>query len=808
MVNSMNYLKIANDFVRQKKYAEAIEIYDELLSSCGDGQQVYYIFFNLSKCHAELENYLAARVCFTQWAIYSGLDINQVIKPWWWWCETKSITESTVVAVVPAFNCEDTLVEALDSIFSQTYKDIFVLVVNDASEDGSLNVLKNYKAKKENLYVINNLVNNGPFVSCNIALSCLEEESFGYFFKHDSDDLLLKDRIERQVSALSSPGKALCTSGYTRISKLDKSVISGKNRGHNMTLYSRVVFEELGYYDEVRFGGDSEYLERALLRFGKDSEFYLSERLTLAYLDEVSNLVSQNPLGSPARLRYQENFRNLHLKMKGLESWKFFNTYGVDLKANSIKSLSKELVVCGIATLKNRKAALEDTISSLLPQVDVIYIYQNDYKDISGIFSDPKIVVISALDTGIDMGDAGKFYRLSAFRNCYYFSCDDDLIYPKNYVDKMLSYLKLYDNKVICSCHGRVMLKNPISYYKDKSVVYHFEKENEEPRGVHFGGTGVMAFHTSILDVNFNFFRSANMADVWVGLFSKENNIPITVIPHASKWIEHSDKFDIGTTIFRSTSKKEGIQDCLIKGLTFNEIERLKPKAKIVIGLPTFNRHDFLRSNLKMIDSESTGYDVFVVVNDDGSTPPVKIDDDYKNINIQLISSDNLGKKKYWKTVNKIFDAMSKVSADYYYYMADDLEIVSSFFEKTIATWEKIEDDKKLALNLLNDGREICWTNFQREVVNFRGERIYKSQWLDMIMMFDNKLLSQRVEEVPLNRWEKNPNLSSGVGAQLSVRNHNDGYSMYQVDKSLVAHGDHDSVMNYEERKLNPLLTK
>merc|ERR1712098_305061 len=87
------------------------------------------------------------------------------------------------------------------------------------------------------------------------------------------------------------------------------------------------------------------------------------------------------------------------------------------------------------------------------------------------------------------------------------------------------------------------------------------------------------------------------------------------------------------------------------------------------------------------------------------------------------------------------------------------------------------------------------------------GWNVYKSQWLDMAILFDREMLRFRVKEVPISRWKKNKLVSSGVGAQLSKRLHNAGYSMYQVENSLIHHGDHESRMNYEERKLNPLVS-
>ena len=58
-----------------------------------------------------------------------------------------------------------------------------------------------------------------------------------------------------------------------------------------------------------------------------------------------------------------------------------------------------------------------------------------------------------------------------------------------------------------------------------------------------------------------------------------------------------------------------------------------------------------------------------------------------------------------------------------------------------------------------------------------------------------------------MSRWEKDKNLSSGVGCQLSERLLSLGYNMYHTTQSLVIHDGEDSKMNIEERILNKLKT-
>ena len=56
--------------------------------------------------------------------------------------------------IVPIFNVEEYLPKCLDSVLSQTLKDIEVICVNDGSTDGSLRVLQEYKSKDDRIIII------------------------------------------------------------------------------------------------------------------------------------------------------------------------------------------------------------------------------------------------------------------------------------------------------------------------------------------------------------------------------------------------------------------------------------------------------------------------------------------------------------------------------------------------------------------------------------------------------------------------------------------------------------------------------
>lgn len=98
-----------------------------------------------------------------------------------------------VSIIVPVYNSESTIGECLNSLISQTYKNLEIIVVNDGSTDGSLKVCKSY-ADKDNRILVYNLENRGVSHARNFGLS----KCTGYWIMFiDSDDFISINAIEK-----------------------------------------------------------------------------------------------------------------------------------------------------------------------------------------------------------------------------------------------------------------------------------------------------------------------------------------------------------------------------------------------------------------------------------------------------------------------------------------------------------------------------------------------------------------------------------------------------------------------------------
>jgi len=257
-------------------------------------------------------------------------------------------------------------------------------------------------------------------------------------------------------------------------------------------------------------------------------------------------------------------------------------------------------IIYNIASYK-RCDTLIKTIQSIYNQCDIINVALNDYDEIPVELYDKKI---NLFITDNDKGDAYKFYKLTSSEG-YFFTVDDDLIYPENYSEYMISKIEQYNRKNIITIHGRSFKNYPIKgYYNGKDTnVYHFKNTINEDTPVQFGGTGVMAFHTDLFKVGMDYFKYPNMADIWIGKYAKENNITILCAKHKSKFVIQQQYEE---SIYDSDVKKDDLQTILVNQSYSNK--------DLTIIIPTFKNVDFIDECLDSIIKSCEGFNYEILI--------------------------------------------------------------------------------------------------------------------------------------------------------------------------------------------------
>lgn len=95
--------------------------------------------------------------------------------------------------IVPMYNVEEFIAETIESLLCQTYKNIEIILIDDASTDRTVEIASNYAIKHDNIMIINQPKNTGPAGTRNVGLRSAKGS---YLTFVDSDDLLHQHAIE------------------------------------------------------------------------------------------------------------------------------------------------------------------------------------------------------------------------------------------------------------------------------------------------------------------------------------------------------------------------------------------------------------------------------------------------------------------------------------------------------------------------------------------------------------------------------------------------------------------------------------
>ena len=112
-----------------------------------------------------------------------------------------------VSIIMPVYNTEKYLREALDSVLAQTMTDIEVLCVDDGSTDSSLEILREYAAKDPRIIIIESKINNGLAYARNLGLP----HAIGkYLLFLDSDDVFNPQMVEKSYARAEETNSDIC----------------------------------------------------------------------------------------------------------------------------------------------------------------------------------------------------------------------------------------------------------------------------------------------------------------------------------------------------------------------------------------------------------------------------------------------------------------------------------------------------------------------------------------------------------------------------------------------------------------------
>lgn len=160
-----------------------------------------------------------------------------------------------VSVIIPAYNVEKYIVKTLESLKSQTFRPIEVIVVNDGSADKTSKVARNILSRSDLIWKVIDQKNKGVSIARNIGFSNTNGE---YVYFLDGDDYVHKTFIEKMYKKAKKFNCDIVFCKYNRLSEKDKILHS----------YDKIFSQEIMFkFSERPYDGLcvlKEYLKRRI----------------------------------------------------------------------------------------------------------------------------------------------------------------------------------------------------------------------------------------------------------------------------------------------------------------------------------------------------------------------------------------------------------------------------------------------------------------------------------------------------------------------------------------------------------------
>lgn len=179
---------------------------------------------------------------------------------------------NVISVIIPAYNAEKYIGQTLESVLAQNCDELEILVIDDCSKDGTLEIVKKYSEQYPQIKVIELTVNSGVAVARNTAI---ERATGRYIAFMDSDDLWERNKISAQIKLMQDKD---ATMSFTAIDMIDDggNCVKGKRKiktvvDYKVLLHNTVIPTSSVVIDREKSGD----FRMPLLRSGQDYATWL-----------------------------------------------------------------------------------------------------------------------------------------------------------------------------------------------------------------------------------------------------------------------------------------------------------------------------------------------------------------------------------------------------------------------------------------------------------------------------------------------------------------------------------------------------
>lgn len=175
-----------------------------------------------------------------------------------------------VSVLMAARNAAKTIVYALDSLLTQSYQTLEVLIGDDASDDGTFELIHERYGRDARVRLFRSTVRQGAY---NVRNALAARARGSLITCHDADDLALPTRIAAQVEQLERAGVVGSVTSFLRVAADGRWVFFKNQKATRLSqvslMLTREAFQSVGPFRSARVGADQELFAKLRARYGE-----------------------------------------------------------------------------------------------------------------------------------------------------------------------------------------------------------------------------------------------------------------------------------------------------------------------------------------------------------------------------------------------------------------------------------------------------------------------------------------------------------------------------------------------------------
>ncbi len=376
-----------------------------------------------------------------------------------------------ISVLMPVYNCENYVSDAIESILNQTYTNFEFIIINDGSHDSTSEIINKYAKVDSRIKIINHSENKGLIYSLNEGIDIAKGE---YIARMDADDISLTDRFQKQIAYLDENKDVGLLGG------------AGQNFGENNKInYSPKYVDIIELLKDVSFYHPSVMIRKSILdkyNIKYNSNYYLVEDYELwtqllkyTKLRNLSDVLIKYRVHKDSESNRNKNlqeYNKMMIRKILLERISYNSYYQKEIfnLVNNHNLVNKELKLFNIIPILKLKSCIQNKTIISLFNIPIIKI-KND-----------KLYLFCF----IKIGEFSKFNKNLKFKKFYNYNIDNH---------KILNILREIGHFVFIPNSGNlgdmVIAKASLDFFNKNKLNYTMYKTNiKNPECIVYGGGG------------------------------------------------------------------------------------------------------------------------------------------------------------------------------------------------------------------------------------------------------------------------------------------------------------------------------